>query len=602
MKTEPSDTLHPPFSEGDCQVCHNPHSSAIPGMLVDKQATLCFSCHDGLESDLQKAGSTHPPVTDGQCTKCHNPHKAKLKNLLLAASPDLCLSCHKPIKERMDTERVHSPAGRDCLRCHSSHMAARGALLDKPINEICGECHNLSDDAFKGAHNNIEAKAIDCRTCHEPHASKDPQFFKPVLHPPFAERSCGPCHSAEPSTGKGKDAVLHLNPGARGKLCFECHTNLEGILKKAAVHTPLAKGECTGCHNPHAAKYPRLFDRDKESICYKCHDTLVPKNAKSTHQVVAEGKCVLCHDPHSADNKNNLLKAGKNLCFDCHKELGDKIKANKFNHSPVQNDCLACHDPHASAENDKLLKKKAPDLCLRCHDAQKPAFKKQHLEYPVEKSNCVSCHNPHGSSTAAILWDNVHPPVHNKMCSQCHKKPSSATPFALKKKGYELCQGCHYEMINKTFLKDRLHWPMLDETGCVNCHSPHAAPEKGLLKAPMKEVCGSCHADTIARQDKSPTKHVPVKDGNCMACHEAHASNAVFLVKDAAVVNVCGTCHDWQAHSTHPIGDQIIDPRNPNLTLDCLSCHRSHGTEHEHMLYSPTTSEQCIRCHAQFKR
>lgn len=571
-------------------------------MLNDNQAPLCFSCHDEMQEDLAKAGSKHPPVTNGQCTKCHNPHKAKFRDLLQAPSPDLCLSCHKQIKERMDTERVHSPAGRDCLRCHSSHMAERGYLLSKPIAELCGECHNLDDDSFRGAHNGIEAAAMDCRTCHEPHASTDPKFFKPTLHPPFAERSCDPCHSEGPTKGTTRDAALHLNPGARGKLCFECHSNLEGMLKKASVHTPLAKGDCTGCHNPHTANYPGLFDRNKETICNKCHTDIIPKEAKSTHKVVEEGKCILCHDPHSSDNKNNLIKAGKNLCFDCHKELGEKIQANKFKHSPVQNDCLSCHDPHASAENDKLLKTGVPALCLRCHNAEKPAFKKQHLDYPVGKANCVSCHNPHGSSKAAIMWDNVHPPVSNKMCDQCHEKPGGASPFALKKRGYEVCQGCHYDLINKTFLKDRVHWPLLDEAGCVHCHSPHAAPEPGLLKESMLKVCGSCHADTVARQAKTPTKHVPVAEGECTDCHEPHGGNAVFLLNDPAVVNVCGTCHDWQTHSTHPIGDKIIDPRNPNLTLDCLSCHRAHGTEYEHMLYSQTTSEQCVRCHAQFKR
>jgi hypothetical protein len=35
---------------------------------------------------------------------------------------------------------------------------------------------------------------IDCRKCHDPHASKDPKFFKANLHPPFAGGSCEDCH------------------------------------------------------------------------------------------------------------------------------------------------------------------------------------------------------------------------------------------------------------------------------------------------------------------------------------------------------------------------------------------------------------------------
>ena len=31
-------------------------------------------------------------------------------------------------------------------------------------------------------------------SCHDPHASKDPKFFKASVHPPFAARDCGTCH------------------------------------------------------------------------------------------------------------------------------------------------------------------------------------------------------------------------------------------------------------------------------------------------------------------------------------------------------------------------------------------------------------------------
>jgi hypothetical protein len=35
---------------------------------------------------------------------------------------------------------------------------------------------------------------MNCRNCHDPHASKDPKFFKSVVHAPFAGRSCEECH------------------------------------------------------------------------------------------------------------------------------------------------------------------------------------------------------------------------------------------------------------------------------------------------------------------------------------------------------------------------------------------------------------------------
>ena len=48
---------------------------------------------------------------------------------------------------------------------------------------------------------------------------------------------------------------FNLKPGAEGKLCLDCHSDFEAILKRASVHTPVRSRNCTGCHNPHAAEH-----------------------------------------------------------------------------------------------------------------------------------------------------------------------------------------------------------------------------------------------------------------------------------------------------------------------------------------------------------
>jgi len=400
-------------------------------------------------------------------------------------------------------------------------------------------------------------------------------------------------------SAKGK---FNLKTGARGEICLTCHVTFKEKLKKKFIHTPLAEGECTGCHSPHTSDHQRLLVADPADVCYTCHDNLTPQGAMSTHQVVVEGKCVLCHDPHASDNKNNLILAGSELCFKCHKDLGDKIAGNKFQHAPVKKDCLICHNPHASEKKVKLLTDEPPALCLKCHKTDKASFKKLHADYPVEKADCTSCHNPHGSSMAAILYNNVHPPVSNKMCNQCHAAPTASAPFALNKTGFEVCQGCHYELMTDILNKRRVHWPLVDKTGCVNCHTPHASKEPGLLKGPMLDVCGSCHTDTVARQERSRTKHPPIAEGECTTCHAPHSANELFLMNKASILDVCGECHEWQTHSTHPIGEKVVDPRNKNLTLQCGSCHRAHGTEYKNFIYTETVKDLCVLCHIQYRR
>ncbi len=399
-----------------------------------------------------------------------------------------------------------------------------------------------------------------------------------------------------------QENVFHLKPGAHGKICLGCHVDIQEKLSKPFVHTPVKIGQCTGCHDPHTSNHPKQLAADTSKICFKCHKDIVPSNARSVHKVAREGKCVNCHDPHASDNKFNLLKSGNDLCFGCHKDMAQKVASVRFKHDPVEKGCINCHSPHASPGAEHLLKNDVPDLCKGCHNINAPIFASKHMGYPVGNAKCILCHNPHGSNRAGMLFDNVHPPVESKMCGQCHESTTSQNPLALKKPVFELCRSCHSNMVDDALGKNQLHWPFYTKGGCLICHTPHASKETNLLNAPMLKLCGKCHSDTIERQEKSVTKHEPIKDGKCMACHAPHASDNLMLFNQTSVINLCGSCHEWQKHSTHPIGPKYTDPRNKNNTLMCLSCHRAHGTPYKTMIPFPTITELCIQCHKEYKR
>ncbi|MDA3786764.1 MAG: cytochrome c3 family protein [Deltaproteobacteria bacterium] len=404
------------------------------------------------------------------------------------------------------------------------------------------------------------------------------------------------------SSAYGADNKFNLKEGAKGKNCLNCHDSFEEILKKPFLHTPLKKWDCTGCHNPHASRHGKFLDAEAGEICQSCHAKILPENAVSSHKVAADGTCVKCHDPHAAKYKFNLHSNGKALCFECHKELGSKVEAAKYKHMPVEKGCVSCHDPHASTGGLTLLKDNVPGLCLKCHDTSKLVFQKQHGGYPVEGARCTSCHDPHGSNQTGRLYDKVHVPFGKKQCKRCHEESTAAEPFKTKAEGYKLCLGCHSNMINENMAKNQMHWPMLDRVGCLNCHTPHASAQDGLLKKPMTEVCAQCHGDTVHRLRTVETKQSPVTEGMCTSCHSPHAANQVLLLKEPSVIDLCASCHDWQKHSSHPIGADYTDPRNENLAVNCLSCHRSHGTPYGKMLHAPSQTEMCTTCHSAFKR
>jgi predicted CXXCH cytochrome family protein len=156
-------------------------------------------------------------------------------------------------------------------------------------------------------------------------------------------------------------------------------------------------------------------------------------------------------------------------------------------------------------------------------------------------------------------------------------------------------------MFNETLGRNHLHWPLVSKKGCLSCHTPHASAQTALLKAPRIQLCGSCHADTIERSEKAQDKHYPVKEGDCNACHQPHSSDNTFLLT-LPIIEQCGTCHDWLKHSSHPVGEKIRDPRNKNLSVQCLSCHSAHGTPFRKLLLTELVSETCIQCHTEQRR
>jgi len=397
-----------------------------------------------------------------------------------------------------------------------------------------------------------------------------------------------------------------LKLGAKGQICLKCHEKFNETLKSRFVHPLLKKGECTGCHVPHTSSHKSLLNADRAKLCYNCHKEVLPENARSSHEVVVEGNCKTCHDSHGSNNKFILLKSGNELCFDCHKDMGADLRNVRFKHKSLENGkgCLNCHDPHSSAKSNFLLESRAPSLCLKCHQTNKVSFAKKHMNYPVTNSDCTSCHNPHGSNNRGIIFDVAHAAVTEGKCAECHEKPAS---LKTKQKTTQLCRGCHQDMVEQTFSKNRVHWPVVDKVGCVNCHDPHATKEQKLLKGSIVTVCGQCHADTVQLQEwsiKNPENKrlcEPVKRGNCIACHSPHGADNVLLIREQSITNdLCGRCHEWETHSTHPIGAKIIDNRNKNLTVECLTCHTACGTgNNPAMLTFSTTHELCIQCHVE---
>jgi predicted CXXCH cytochrome family protein len=70
--------MHGPLTSGDCLVCHDPHSSRYPYLLVSDSGTVCLDCHD---RETVAAIEGHGSL-EGNCTTCHDAHGSDTKYLL----------------------------------------------------------------------------------------------------------------------------------------------------------------------------------------------------------------------------------------------------------------------------------------------------------------------------------------------------------------------------------------------------------------------------------------------------------------------------------------------------------------------------------------
>src|SRR3990170_4291815 len=87
-------------------------------------------------------------------------------------------------------------------------------------------------------------------------------------------------------------------------LCFSCHEKLKEKSQLANVHLPFKQGNCTGCHNPHTARFPKLLAKKGGELCYSCHQDKKGRfTAALAHRPVMQGECTSCHQSHASPIK-----------------------------------------------------------------------------------------------------------------------------------------------------------------------------------------------------------------------------------------------------------------------------------------------------------
>jgi predicted CXXCH cytochrome family protein len=134
--------VHLPFGDKQCDTCHQP---AKDGKIVLTQASakpVCVSCHSDKAEQIEKAKVQHPGAA-GDCTDCHNPHASKSPGLPKTNAVNICLGCHTEQAEQRKKKTLHQPVfEQGCAICHEPHGGNNTHLLRASTpNALCLECH-----------------------------------------------------------------------------------------------------------------------------------------------------------------------------------------------------------------------------------------------------------------------------------------------------------------------------------------------------------------------------------------------------------------------------------------------------------------------------
>jgi predicted CXXCH cytochrome family protein len=593
-----------------CRECHK-----VDGQggfaLGGERDEVCLWCHGDLRRGRGGAplASVHAPVRDGKCLTCHSPHTSVTKGLPAETAP-ACADCHAAVTARLKTDRfVHGPMNLgDCRLCHAVHSSAQPKLLVRPATALCTDCHSdtlppAGSTAAQQPHPMIPEG--QCGRCHEPHSSANPRMLREP-----AARLCQGCH-------EGKTRSFHEAKG------FSIYI-------------------CSKCHDLHRPTQPHLIMDASRSLCTECHDFRAA--AVFTHSFVTEGKCFLCHSFHESSLSSDVAT----LCLGCHRDnprLAEAHRGVGFERSR----CTNCHLPH-QARRGKLLrseehtpfKARACDpchrdragkvgpvyrpLCVDCHPGKDAAaLDPAATVHPAFRdSDCSSCHRSHNSESANVLREpegpvclgchrkmrkamliapvSAHPAVREGRCGDCHDPHFSANAVLLRLPQGELCPSCHQALVRAP---GGAPWPVghkpVDEHKCRLCHRSHTSTTEKLLKAPQPQSCRPCHAPLFAaiEGESTTSRHKPVAEGACAACHDLHGGMLPQLLKSGARGPVCRSCHRNQAGAHHQFSVAELEAAKGGAGAardECTHCHHPHASAQRKLLLAPTDAI-CQGCH-----
>jgi len=196
IKSETCLTCHPDKREGKfvhsavamgCESCHQAaaENGKTSMALVARGGELCAMCHEAKKDPV-----LHRPYGDGQCLICHDPHTSNFPRQARAETNILCLSCHgvnRPDVKINREVRTVSLLGSQTLTIEDYRLATKLGL-----DRSGTRGHPIMGHPITGKDPRQKDARLSCLSCHTSHSSALPNLMPADVNPDAG--ICAQCH------------------------------------------------------------------------------------------------------------------------------------------------------------------------------------------------------------------------------------------------------------------------------------------------------------------------------------------------------------------------------------------------------------------------
>ena len=283
-----------------------------------------------------------------------------------------------------------------------------------------------------------------------------------------------------------------------------------------------------------------------------------------------------------------LPQAVQSTCVDCHSALDANLKVTGEQyaqdiHAQKGLTCAGCHggDPTSMEAMDKkkgfkghIDRNAIPELCAKCHAdgaymrQYNPSLRTDQLaQYKTSVHGkrlaggdskvavCIDCHGVHGIRAVKDPRSKVFPLNVADTCARCHADGKYMQGYPIKHDqfaGYST--SVHHEALT---VRGDLSAPT-----CTTCHGNHGAAPPGV--ASVVNVCSTCHVFQAQLFESSPHKPAFAAAGlpGCVTCHSnhriVHPSDSMVGTGPQAVCTECHTQGDAGFVAAGHIKEQLV--------------------------------------------